>query len=121
MNSFVFDRFLKLICPSVYISRRSISDMDIKNSHFVYKKYNFDKVIFPYDNAISLGNYFSNKKKLIDYPNRPKPEQKIKSNSKHIEIKINKEEQKEHKTKQIKKSDLKKESEKKGNRKIYKK
>ena len=68
MNSFVFDRFLKLICPFDYINKRTISKMDILNSHFKYKKYNLDKVIYPFDNAISLGDYFSNKLKLIDNP-----------------------------------------------------
>ena len=52
MNSFVFDRFLKLICPCVYIRQRNISDNDIKNSHFMYKKYNFDRVLYPFDNVV---------------------------------------------------------------------
>ena len=62
MNSFVFDRFLKLICPCVYIRERNISDNDIKNSHFMYKKYNFDRVLYPFDNVVQLGEYFSKKK-----------------------------------------------------------
>ena len=63
MNSFVFDRFLKLICPRLYINRRNVTDIDIKNSNFVYKKYNLDKLIFPYDKPICLTQYFSQKKK----------------------------------------------------------
>ena len=81
MNSFVFDRFLKLICPCVYIRERNISDNDIKNSHFMYKKYNFDRVLYPFDNVVQLGEYFS-KKKLIDYPNRPTPSGKIHTHNK---------------------------------------
>ena len=46
------------------------------------------------------------KKKLIDYPNRPNPSGKIHTHNKHIETKIHKEEQKEQKTKQRKKTDI---------------
>ena len=46
------------------------------------------------------------KKKLIDYPNRPNPSDKIHTHNKHIETKIHKEEQKEQKTKQRKKTDI---------------
>ena len=46
------------------------------------------------------------KKNLIDYPNRRIPSDKIHTHNKHIETKIHKEEQKEQRTKQRKKTDI---------------